>query len=351
MQSHWQGRWLGPALQVYFMCDNVALTLGPLADMLFLYTDSSKSGLVDMSPLRGYRSTSKLTQNQTVLFNHTSLQLNESKSDDWMANVTNENNVKGNGFQSTNLPEYYALSAGSMFAIGVIACCMWAKSGTAMNVLSGVPKKSCKTEDNNASGKRPVEILATGLIMTSEGVRSAMSNTLYGLVVTYMINHLRLDKMTASDITSMMYICATASQLLTGVLLRIVPVKILLSLSVTTYTSMLLVSSFLIGEYPQIIWGITGICGLLLPTIKGSLYTWFNDVTEVTAAMTSFIVAFYAAGTMVGPAVTGILMTSQGSAWFLYSLDAFSIFTCIMIGSALIVVFITSKQTTAPPLQ
>ena len=128
---------------MYFMCDDVALTLGPLADMLFLYTDSSKSGLVDMSPHRGYRSTSKLTQIQTVLFNDTSLQLNESKSDYSMANVTNENNVgKGNGFQSINLPGYYVLSAGSMFAIGVIACCMWAKSGTVMNVLSGVPKKS-----------------------------------------------------------------------------------------------------------------------------------------------------------------------------------------------------------------
>ena len=164
-------------------------------------------------------------------------------------------------------------------------------------------------------------ILLTGLVIL-EGCRTVFTGGGYGLMVTYMVKHLKMGKTTASQVSSSWCFASLLSQLVGVISIRVIPAPTFLGISYFTAMVVNVVVTFTIDDdHKGLIWAWAILIGALLPSIMISIYSWFYQSISVTAFRTSLIIVGQQGGATVGSCLIGYMMTIINPGWFMFTLD------------------------------
>ena len=326
IHARFRGKWLGPALQTYFIGNNLASLFAPMVNTLFveqrnisLFTNfsapccsSRQSHTLEMFTLINITSVS-LNRNYTTALNSTGGTVS--------INIDNE---------YTALAPYYLVPTMSMAFASMVSLCSFGLSKTVKNIL--VIKKNEDWSDNKQDiGDRDLTeiILLTGMVIL-EICRSGVMNGAYGLMVTYMVKHLKMEKTTASLVTSSGYLASVLSQLVGIVLIRYIPAPVCLGIINFTLVIINIVFTLTLDHHHGFIWIWAIFNGALLSNIKMALYTWFYQSISVTAFRTSLLLVGLTSGAMAGSALTGYMMTRYNPGWFIFTLDGILVYSNII---------------------
>ena len=324
IHAYFKGKWLGTALQIYFMGDSLALLIGPMLNTLFV--EKRNSSLISNS-VNGPQwndidqpSASLGKGNSTSWIDSTVLTI-KSSSEPW-GNLTTSNDQSMYILNEyTRLAHYYMFPVMSMTLASIASFYICCSSKTVKNVLSS-RQKTDGSGSNKVSRKNDFDetILLAGIVIL-EFCRDAVGSCAFGLMVTYMVKHLKMGKTTAPHVTSSWSLTANLSQLVGIVLIRFIPAPTLLGISLFTVMVINVAFTLSIDNHIGMVWIWAMLSGAFLPFVKISVYTWFYQAITVTAFRTSLILVGLTGGTMVGSALAGYLMTLYNPGWFVYSLD------------------------------
>ena len=163
-------------------------------------------------------------------------------------------------------------------------------------------------------------ILLTGLVFLL-GCRTIVAKGGYGLMVTYMVKHLKMGKTTASQVTSSWSLASLLSQLVGVILIRVIPAPAFLGLSYFIAMVVSVVVTYTVVDHKALIWLWAVLTGALLPSIMISIYSWFYQSVSITTFRTSLILVGQQGGSIVGASLLGYMMTIRNPGWFMFTLD------------------------------
>ena len=238
-------------------------------------------------------------------------------------NITTQNCTEGIYFDKeyTTLTRFYLVPAMSMTFASVASLCAFCLSNTVKNVL--VTRKNDDWSDNKEAVRKLdlAEItLLTGLVIL-EFCRSGVMNSANGLMVTYMVKHLDMEKVTASQVSSSGSFASVLSQLVGIVLIPFISAPVCFGIVNLIMMIINIVFTLTIDNHNGLIWIWAILNGTLLPNSKMSLYTWFYQSISITTFRTSLLLAGFTGGAMAGSALTGYMMTRYNPGWFIFTLD------------------------------
>ena len=321
IHAHFKEKSLGTALQIYFMGDYLALLIGPMLNMLFVEQrdNSSISNSMDEPQQLEIHQPSHASgfENSTSWNDSGVLTLQISSAP--CANLTSADQREQLLNEYTVLPPYYTISVMSMAFASVVSFYIVCTSKTVKNVLAPRQKRAAPGIKKGPNQFGETTLLA-GLVIL-EFCRSMVGNSTYGLMVTYLMKHLKMRKMAASQVTSIWSLGANLSQLVAIVFIRFIPAPVLLGISYFMMTIVNVAFTLSVDHHIWVVWIWATLTGALLPFVKLAVYTWFYQAISVTAFRTSLILVGLFAGGIVGPALVGYLMTRYNPGWFVFSLD------------------------------
>ena len=161
--------------------------------------------------------------------------------------------------------------------------------------------------------------------------RSCYARGISGLIVTYVIKHLKVDKTTASNISSTFFVATSIAPIQMMFLLRYIHPRILLGVSLVVTTITMVVTLFLVDRYVFLVWTWAALCGACVTISEVPCYSWYSEkINKASATETSYLMTAYTLGSMVGPGVTGLAMSWQNPAWYMHSLLGMVILADVM---------------------
>ena len=370
LQAHWSGRWLGSVLQACIACEGLASLVGTQVNKLFLNTGTSVSRDVRSNSSSFYfrdysRSVQEMmdgARNNETIINYeifvyvfkigmnaslekhdvTSIHSDNNLSDGVYpefihTTVTSRNVIDGviltqPTFTLTNLKSYYAIPFYIMLCCCIFSWLIWVRVKTYRNVLGS--DQVSKSNDIDSSRKQCTICV---LVLLLELLRNCYFYGIGSLMVTYVIKHLKFEKTAASDISFTFFMASSVMPIPMMFLLRYISPKILLGVSLVLTTITMMITWLIIDHHMFIIWIWAVLCGVLVPGGQVPSCSWYTERSNASATDTSFLVAAYALGAMIGPGLTGLAMSFQNPAWFMHSLLAMVIVTDIIYVGACIV--------------
>ena len=131
----------------------------------------------------------------------------------------------------TTLTQYYLIPVMSMTFASAVAFYLFCSSKTVKHVLAPRQKADGSGFEKVSRGKYFDEPILLAGIVILELCRSSVANGAFGLMVTYLVKHLKMGKTTASHITSSWTLVANLSQLAGLLLIPFIPAPALLGTS------------------------------------------------------------------------------------------------------------------------
>ena len=317
-----RGKWLGSALQIYFIADNLAMLVGPMVNTLFI-RQCNNSLAFNCCPQRldiNEPSKSFEFANFTSCDNQMVQTLNTNHSPSAHLTPSGAPCIHS-GYEYTMLVYYYVVPTVSMVFASLVSFYAFSLSKTVKTVLHSRVKGD-RPENKSVDVKRNFNeiILLTGLVFLL-GCRTIVAKGGYGLMVTYMVKHLKMGKTTASQVTSSWSLASLLSQLVGIILIRVLPAPAFLGISYFIAMIVNLVVTFTVDDHKGLIWVWAVLTGALLPSIMISIYSWFYQSVSITTFRTSLILVGQQGGSIVGTSLIGYMMTIRNPGWFMFTLD------------------------------
>ena len=232
----------------------------------------------------------------------------------------------------TNLKSYYLVPFSLILCCCIVSGLLWMRTRSYENVLD----TDYTPEKENNSRSRKQCILRT-LVITIEFFRSCLYHGIGSLVVTYVIKYLEFGKSTASDISLTFFLASSLVPIPVVFLSRYFPSKTLVGVSLVIATITMIITWLIIDQHTFVIWIWAAFCGLCLPGGEVPCLSWYKEMNKASATTISFFVTAFALGAMIGPGLTGLLMSWQKPAWFMHSLLAMLVVLDVMYTATFIV--------------
>ena len=336
------------------MGDSLALLIGPMLNTLFVEKRNNcliYNGVNETQWNDIHQPPASLGIVNSTSWNDTSVLTMKSGSET-CGNLTTSSDQRMYILNEyTRLTDYYMFPVISMTLASIVSFYICCSSKTVKNALSS-RQKTDGSGTNKVSRKNDLDetILLAGIVIL-EFCRNAVGSCAFGLMVTYMVKHLKMGKTTASHVTSSWSLTANLSQLVGIILIRFIPAPALLGISLFTVMVVNVAFTLSVDNHIGMVWIWAMLSGAFLPFVKISVYTWFYQAITVTAFRTSLILVGLTGGTMVGSALAGYLMTLYNPGWFVYSLDGMLIcFSIVFVVTSVYYSLMMKKNRGYKPL-
>ena len=266
---------------------------------------------------------STLEENGTASINSQSGSLSKDYSEIIEPTVTLSNfrsaiSLSRRSFSLTNLKSYYAVPFCLILSCGTISWLIWTKAKTSKNVLDSDSDREQRGGGNTRTRKQYIFCV---LMVLFELFRSCYTRGISGLIVTYVIKHLKVGKTTASNIASTFFAATSVAPIPMVFLLRYIHPRILLGVSLVVTTITMVITLLLVDRYVFLVWIWATLCGACVTVSEVPCYSWYSEkISKTSATETSYLMTAYALGSMIGPGVTGLAMSWQNPAWYMHSL-------------------------------
>ena len=316
------------------MGDSLALLIGPMLNTLFVEQRNNSlisSGVNEPQWQAIQQQPGSLGNGNSSSWNDTSGVLtvksniapgeNFTTSNDKTMYILNEYTI---------LTHYYMIPVMSMTFASAVSFYIFCSSKTVKHVLSPRQKTNGSGIKKVSRGNNFDETILLSGIVILELCRSSVANGAFGLMVTYLVKHLKMGKTTASHVSSSWSLAANLSQMVGLLLIRFIPAPALLGISHFTVMVVNIAFTLSVDNHIWMVWIWATFTGSLLSCVKISIYTWFYQAITVTAFRTSLILVGLTGGAIVGSALAGYLMTLYNPVWFAYSLDGILICSSIV---------------------